>query len=135
MNPGIPESARFFILLGGINAALAVTFGAFGAHGLKSRITTDMLEVFNTGVQYHLYHALGLLAIGLLLLHQPSSVWLKRAGWIMLTGIVFFSGSLYLLAVTGIRWLGMVTPIGGTAFIASWILLFTAVLRKQGTGH
>ncbi len=124
-------NARLFLLLAGINAALAVIFGAFGAHGLKGMLAADMLAVFQTGVQYHFYHALGLLAVGILLLHYPASPWLKWSGWIMFAGIILFSGSLYLLVLTGIRWLGAITPIGGTAFIVSWLLLCVAVLRKS----
>ena len=88
-----------------------------------------MLEIFQTGVQYHFYHALGLLAVGLLALHLPDSPWLRWSGWLMLGGIMVFSGSLYILSTTGIRWLGAITPIGGTAFILAWVLLTIAVLK------
>lgn len=108
---------------------IAVMLGAFGAHGLKNRLAVDMMEIFQTAVQYHFYHALGLLAVGIIALQLPDSSWLKASGWSMLAGIVIFSGSLYLLSVTGIKWLGAITPIGGTAFIASWILLAVAVLK------
>ncbi len=120
---------KLFLSLGSINALLAVMLGAFGAHGLKNRLSADMIEIFETGVQYHFYHALGLLAVGLLAYHLPESAWLRWSGWLMLAGIVIFSGSLYLLSVSGIRWLGAITPIGGTAFIAAWILCTVAVLK------
>lgn len=109
--------------------ALAVMFGAFGAHALKSRIAADMMEIFQTGVQYHVYHALGLLAVGVLALHFPDSGYLRWAGWLMLAGILLFSGSLYLLSMSGIRWLGAVTPLGGVSFIFAWILLVIAVIK------
>jgi len=115
--------------MGSINALIAVMLGAFGAHGLRERLSTEMMEIFQTAVQYHFYHALGLLAVGVIALHLPESGWLKASGWTMLAGIVVFSGSLYILSVTGIKWLGAITPIGGTAFIAAWILLCIAVLR------
>lgn len=120
---------KIFTALGSINALIAVMLGAFGAHGLKSRLSTDMLEIFQTGVQYHFYHALGLLAVGVIAYHLPDSGLLKWSGWLMLTGIIIFSGSLYILSTTGITWLGAITPIGGTAFIAAWILLTIAVLK------
>jgi len=120
---------KFFLATGGILMALAVMFGAFGAHALKSRIAADMMEIFQTGVQYHVYHALGLLAVGVLALHFPDSGYLRWAGWLMLAGILLFSGSLYLLSMSGIRWLGAVTPLGGVSFIFAWILLVIAVIK------
>jgi len=120
---------KLFTLLGSINALLAVMIGAFGAHALKNRLTSEMLEIFQTGVQYHFYHALGLIAVGLIAMHLPESSWVRWSGWVMLTGIIVFSGSLYILSVSGIRWLGAVTPIGGTAFILSWVLLMAAIIK------
>lgn len=120
---------KLFVSLGAINAFLAVALGAFGAHALKSRLSAEMLSIFETGVQYHFYHALGLLAIGLIATHLPDSIWLKRSGWLMFLGIIIFSGSLYILSITGMRWLGAITPIGGLCFLASWILLAIAVLK------
>ena len=114
---------RTFLMLGAINAFLCVAFGAFGAHGLKQRLSVDMLAVYQTGVQYHFYHALGLIAVGLVLLHLPKSRPVVLSGWLMLTGIVLFSVSLYALSLTGIRALGMVTPFGGVAFLSAWALL------------
>lgn len=115
--------------MGSINALIAVVLGAFGAHGLKNRLSVEMMEIFQTAVQYHFYHALGLLAVGVIALHLPESGVLKWSGWLMLAGIILFSGSLYLLSATGIKWLGAITPIGGMAFIASWVLLAIAVLK------
>ena len=109
--------------------ALAVGIGAFGAHGLKSHLTNEMLQIYKTGVEYHFYHALGLLAVGLLSLNMPSGL-LNWSAVLLTAGIILFSGSLYVLAVTGIKWLGAITPLGGVSFIAGWILLFIAVWRK-----
>jgi uncharacterized membrane protein YgdD (TMEM256/DUF423 family) len=123
-------TAKLFLILGGINAALVVMLGAFGAHGLKARLTAEMLAVYQTAVHYHLFHALGLLAVGLVASQIADSVWLKWSGWLMLAGIILFSGSLYVLSVSGMRWLGMVTPFGGVAFIAAWIVFVIAVARS-----
>lgn len=120
---------KFALMAGSINAMLAVILGAFAAHGLKGRLTDEMLAVYQTGVQYHFYHSLGLLIIGIAGFHLPASARLKWSARIMLTGIILFSGSLYLMAVTDTRWLGMITPLGGTAFIVSWLLLAMAVLN------
>ena len=109
---------------------LAVILGAFGAHGLKSRLTVELLTTFHTGVQYHFYHAIGLIAIGLIAMHLPVTAWLKWSGWLMFTGIVVFSGSLYVLSIFNIRWLGMVTPVGGLAFIIAWLLLAMAIIKN-----
>ena len=109
--------------------ALAVALGAFGAHGLKSQLSTDMLQTYKTGVDYHFYHALGLLLIGILAVSFPSEL-IKWSAILLTAGIILFSGSLYVLAVSGIKWLGAITPIGGLSFIAGWILLFLAVWKK-----
>jgi len=127
----VSPTAKFFLILGSINAALVVLLGAFGAHGLKERLTAEMLAVYQTGVHYHLFHALGLLAVGLVATQIPASAYLKWSGWLMLAGIVLFSGSLYVLSVSGLRWLGMVTPFGGLAFILSWTLFVIAVLKAS----
>ncbi len=110
---------RHFVVLGAINGFLAVAFGAFAAHALKDMISTGLLEVFRTGVEYQALHALALLAVGLLGRDGLSRA-LNLAGWAFATGILLFSGSLYLLALTDIRWLGAVTPFGGTAFLMGW---------------
>ena len=121
--------ARIFLSLGAVNAFLAVALGAFGAHGLKARLPADMLAVYQTAVQYHFYHALGLLLIGLAALQIPATGFAKWAGWMMFTGILLFSGSLYVLSITGIRWLGAITPLGGLSFLIAWALLAAAVLK------
>jgi uncharacterized membrane protein YgdD (TMEM256/DUF423 family) len=125
----MPASARILLLLGAIAAMLAVMLGAFGAHALRSRLPADMLAIYHTGVQYHFWHALGVLAIGLTLLHAPGSAAIRAAGWLMLAGIAIFSGSLYVLATTGARWLGAITPLGGLAFLAAWAAYAWGVLR------
>ena len=125
----MPAVAKLFLILGSINAMLAVVLGAFGAHGLKKILTPELLTTFATGVQYHFYHAIGLIVVGLVAFHLPASMQLRLSGWLMLAGIVLFSGSLYLLAVTGIRWLGAVTPLGGVCFIIAWAMLALAVVK------
>jgi len=122
-------SAKLFLAAGGFAALAAVALGAFGAHALKARLSAEMLAVWRTGVEYHFYHALGLLAVGLVAAQLPESMLLKWSGWLMLAGIVLFSGSLYALALSGERWLGAITPIGGTAFLAAWGLFVIAALR------
>ena len=125
------STAKLFLILGSLNAVLVVLLGAFGAHGLKAKLTAEMLAVYQTGVHYHMFHALGLLAVGLVATQIPASAYLKWSGWLMLAGIVLFSGSLYVLSVSGLRWLGMVTPFGGLAFILSWTLFVIAVLKAS----
>ena len=125
----MPHSAKLFLALGSIAALAAVLIGAFGAHGLKERIAPDLLPVYKTGVEYHFYHALGLILVGLAAFHLPESGYLKGAGWAMLIGIVLFSGSLYVLALTGVRWFGAITPVGGIAFIVAWGLFAAAVVK------
>ncbi|HSD42043.1 MAG TPA: DUF423 domain-containing protein [Burkholderiales bacterium] len=127
----MPPTAKLFILLGALAGAAGVGLGAFGAHALKARLAPDMLAVWQTAVQYHFWHALGLVAIGILIaLALPGSAILKWAGWLMVAGLVLFSGSLYALAFTGARWLGAITPFGGTAWIVAWLLVAWAVLRS-----
>jgi uncharacterized membrane protein YgdD (TMEM256/DUF423 family) len=121
-------TARLFIALGAVNGFLSVAAGAFGAHALKARLPADLLAVFETGARYQMFHALGLLAVGLLFAARPSPI-LAGSGWTMLAGIVLFSGSLYALALSGVRALGAVTPVGGVAFLVAWTLLAVAALR------
>jgi len=125
----MPATAKLFIAIGAVAGALGVVLGAFGAHALKARLSPELLAVYQTGVQYHLWHALGLVAIGVVAVHLPTSAPLKWAGWLMLAGIALFSGSLYVLAATGTRWLGAITPFGGAAFIAAWLAFAYAALR------
>jgi uncharacterized membrane protein YgdD (TMEM256/DUF423 family) len=125
----MPATTKLFLAAGCIAALLAVAFGAFGAHALKTRIAPELMPVYRTGVEYHFYHALGLMLVGLAAFHLPESACLRTAGWAMLAGIVLFSGSLYLLALTGLTWLGAITPFGGIAFIAAWALFAAAVIK------
>lgn len=110
------------IAAGAANMLLAVACGAFGAHGLKTTLASDMLAIWQTAVHYQMVHALGLISIGILL-PRGNARWLQRAAMLMLAGIVVFSGSLYLLALSGQRWLGAITPFGGLAFLAAWAML------------
>jgi len=121
---------KIFLLLGSINAALAVGLGAFGAHILRGRLSESLLGTYQTGVQYHFYHALGLFAVALAASLLPEAALVKWSGWLMLVGIILFSGSLYLLSITGMRWLGAITPLGGVAFISAWLLLAAAALKQ-----
>lgn len=111
-----------WFVTGAIFSAVGVALGAFGAHGLKARVSTDLLAVFETGVRYHMYHAFALLAVGWAASRNPASV-LQVAGFLFSVGIVLFSGSLYLMTLTGARWLGAITPFGGLAFLVGWALL------------
>jgi len=130
----MPHSAKAFLFLGALACMLAVLSGAFGAHALRGKLTADLLAIYQTAVQYHFWHALGLLAIGIVAIYLPTSAPLRWAGWLMLAGVVGFSGSLYLLALTGARWLGAITPIGGTAFIVSWALFAFAIAKAPSSG-
>ena len=124
----LPAMERLWLALGALNALISVACGAFGAHGLKSRLSADYLVTFETGARYQMYHALGLLAVGLLASIRPSGL-LNAAGWAMLLGIVLFSGSLYALALSGIRPLGAITPFGGVSFLVAWALFAWAAFR------
>lgn len=115
--------AKFFITLASLSGMLAVVFGAFGAHALRGRLDEYALGVFTTAVQYHFYHSLALLAVGIIALSQPQTVLLKSSGWLFTIGILVFCGSLYLLSISGVRWLGAITPLGGLAFIGGWACL------------
>ena len=117
MNP-----LRHFLIIGALCGFFAVALGAFAAHGLKDILSSGLLEVFQTGVEYQGLHAVALLVVGLLG-RGPRSQSLNLAGWAFAVGILLFSGSLYLLALTGIRWLGAITPLGGTAFLLGWAAL------------
>lgn len=125
----MPASAKLFVLLGAIAGAAGVVLGAFGAHAVKARLAPEMLATWQTAVQYHFWHALGLLAIGLVAFHLPASNALRWSGWLMVAGLVLFCGSLYALALTGARSLGAITPFGGAAWIAAWLLFAWTVLK------
>jgi uncharacterized membrane protein YgdD (TMEM256/DUF423 family) len=119
---------QLFFGLGAGSAFVAVAAGAFGAHALRARLTPELLAVFETGARYQMYHALGLLAVAWAVSRRPGStaVW---AGWLFALGTVLFSGSLYALALSGMRWLGAITPLGGVAFLAGWFCLLLAARR------
>jgi uncharacterized membrane protein YgdD (TMEM256/DUF423 family) len=119
---------RFFFLSGAIAAFIAVALGAFGAHSLRTKLSPDMLYIFEVGVRYQMYHALGLIAVAWAMTRWPEAN-LNAAGWAFIVGIVVFSGSLYLLSATDIRWLGAITPIGGLAFLIGWAILVWSVGR------
>ncbi len=119
-----------FIAIAAASGFLAVALGAFGAHALKARLPADLLAVYHTAVQYQFWHTAALLVAGVLLLHYPQQVLLKYSGWAFILGIVVFCGSLYALALTGTRWLGAITPLGGVAFLAGWLLLAVAAFTR-----
>ena len=119
---------RTFALAGAISGFVAVLAGAFGAHTLRERLTPDMVAIFETGARYQMYHALGLLAVALTSTHWPGTP-VRAAGWLFIGGTVLFSGSLYLLSVTGTRWLGAITPFGGLMFLTGWAALAIAIAR------
>ena len=123
-----------FLFIAALNGFLAVALGAFGSHGLKSRLTEHYLSVWQTAVQYHFYHAIALCVVAFfwqVLFWQklPNTLWLNFAGWLFLAGIFLFCGSLYWLALGGPTWLGPVTPLGGLCFLAAWLALSVSALR------
>lgn len=121
--------AHLFFGLGCVSAAIAVALGAFGAHGLRGLLVPDMLIAFEIGVRYQMYHALALLGVAVAHGRWPSTA-VVAAGWLFVLGTVLFSGSLYLLAVTGQRWLGAITPLGGAALIVGWLALAWGVWAR-----
>ncbi|MFZ6719269.1 DUF423 domain-containing protein [Undibacterium sp. Ji49W] len=121
--------ARFFIATAAILMFTGVAAGAFGAHGLKQILDADMLAIWQTAVTYQIVHGLGMLALGIMLQQQDNGL-LRKAAWAMLAGVVIFSGSLYALALTGIRVLGAITPIGGVAFLAGWAMLAWTAFKR-----
>lgn len=127
----MPTAAKLFLTLGSIGMALAIALGAFGAHALKLTLAPERLALYETAINYHVYHALGLLAVGLLAANRPESGVLRWAGLLMTAGVLLFSGSLYALSLSGVRALGAITPIGGLALLAAWLLLAVAVLRAH----
>ena len=113
---------NLFVGLGALNAFIAVAAGAFAAHGLKNSLPPESLSVFKTAADYQMMHALGLILIGLLSTIAPHKTH-DMAGWFMLTGIIIFSGSLYILSLSGLKWLGMITPVGGLCFLIAWLII------------
>ena len=125
-----------FLLLGSLSAMIGVGMGAFGAHGLKTIISPELLVVYQTGVSYQMYHALGLIGIALIRLQASNSKLLIWAGSLMFIGILLFSGSLYLLALLNLNWLGMITPVGGVCFLIAWLLIMLyAVQNIRSSDH
>lgn len=119
---------RVFFTLGALSGLIAVAAGAFGAHTLRDHLSADMLATFETGVRYQMYHALALLFAAWATTRWPGS-FTTAAGWLFVIGTLIFSGSLYILSLTGLRWLGAITPLGGVAFIGGWLLLALAAWR------
>ncbi len=131
MEPLKSKSSQWFMVLGSVSMLSAVVLGAFGAHALKSTLAPDLMAVFHTGNQYHFYHALGLFAVAFAAGVFPASRLIRLSGMFILAGLILFSGSLYALSLTGQRWIGMVTPFGGMAFLASWLLLTIGVWKGR----
>lgn len=121
---------RLFLALGAISAFIAVAAGAFGAHGLKNRLDAQMLAVFETGVRYQMYHAFALMVVAWAAARWPGTL-MTASGWLFIAGTILFSGSLYLLSLTGVRWLGAITPLGGLLFLAGWLCLASLILKAQ----
>jgi len=121
---------RRLIVIAAMNGFLAVVLGAFGTHTFKTRLAPEMLTIFETGVRYQIYHAFALLCVGLIIERRPSTC-LKWAGRLFILGIIIFSGSLYLLALTGHKWFGAITPFGGAAFLAGWATLAVSAWRTE----
>jgi uncharacterized membrane protein YgdD (TMEM256/DUF423 family) len=119
---------KLFIILGALNGFIAVALGAFGAHGLEGKIPDKYLETWQTAVQYQMFHAVGLLVIGILA-GKISSPLINWSGWLMLIGIILFSGSLFVLSVTQIKVLGAITPLGGVSFLVAWVLMIIAAYK------
>jgi uncharacterized membrane protein YgdD (TMEM256/DUF423 family) len=122
-------TARIALVLAATFLFAAVAAGAFGAHAMRARLLPDLMAIYQTAVQYHFWHALGLLAVGAMLMHKPDSGALAAAAWLLIAGLLLFSGSLYALALTGVRGFGAITPFGGAAFLAAWIAVAWAAWR------
>jgi len=120
---------KLFLQFAAVSGAIAVALGAFGAHALKDKLTkSGTLDTYQTAVSYQFYHTLALLGIGLFAMKYASS-WINYAGYSMIAGIIVFSGSLYILCFTGVKWMGAITPIGGLAFILGWVFLLVAIAK------
>jgi uncharacterized membrane protein YgdD (TMEM256/DUF423 family) len=122
---------KTFIIIGAINAFLSVALGAFGAHALEGKISQKYIDTWNTGVLYQMFHSIGILIIGVLAGNIAASSLLNWSGWLMLIGIVLFSGSLYVLSITGIKVLGAITPLGGVSFLIAWVLLIITAAKSM----
>jgi uncharacterized membrane protein YgdD (TMEM256/DUF423 family) len=122
---------RRFVLIAGASGAIGVGLGAFGAHGLQNLVSGDLLNTFETGVRYQMYHALALLLVAVLPAGAVERRWATAAGRLFVIGTIIFSGSLYLLVLTDLRWLGAITPLGGAAFVAGWACLAWAAWKRD----
>lgn len=120
--------SRFFLIAGALSAFIAVSMGAFGAHGLSRKLSPEDLDIFEVGARYQMYHALGMVLVGIAMERWPRGE-LAVGGWCFLIGTVIFSGSLYVLTLSGLRWLGAIAPIGGVAFLLGWLSLAWAAWR------
>ena len=125
----VPKSTRLFFVIGSLSGFIGVALGAFAAHALKRRLDADLLAVFETGVRYQMYHAFALLAVGWAQTRWPGKV-LTAGGWLFAAGTVVFSGSLYVLSLSGLRWLGAIVPIGGVALLGGWLCLACAAWKR-----
>jgi uncharacterized membrane protein YgdD (TMEM256/DUF423 family) len=123
--------AKWFVIIGATSGFLSVVFGAFGSHGLSDKLSEHFMQIYQTGVQYQMYHSLSLLLIGILATQWPNSTKLRWSAYLMIVGIILFSGSLYALSLTGITWLGVITPLGGIAFLLGWFLLGLATYQSS----
>jgi len=123
--------SRPILITGSAFMALAVAFGAFGAHLVQDILTPERFDVYQTGVEYHFYHALALLIAGAVSMHMPDNSWINRSAALFIAGILIFSGSLYILTLTDTGWLGAITPIGGVAFILGWIFFAVGVIKSE----
>lgn len=133
MNLNSSEFSRLVVVLAAISGFIATCLGAFGAHALKSKLGIEMLAVYQTGVNYQFYYTLALLLLGLLIIYYDNKH-LRLAGFMFTIGIVLFSGSLYLLAVTKIKLFGIITPFGGAAFLVGWLMLILAIYKNKFHG-
>jgi uncharacterized membrane protein YgdD (TMEM256/DUF423 family) len=121
---------RLFFLVGTLSAFIAVATGAFGAHGLKGRLSPDMLSTFEVGVRYQMYHAFALFVVAWAQTRWPGTL-VTTSGWLFIVGTLLFSGSLYVLSLTGVKWLGAITPFGGLAFLGGWLCLAYACFSAR----
>lgn len=124
---------RLFVMMAALSGAIGVGAGAFGAHALRAKLEPRMLEVFETGARYQMYHAIALLGVAWVASRWPGST-ATAAGWLLLAGTILFSGSLYAMALTGVRGLGAITPLGGVCFIAGWICLGLTAMKGSAAG-
>lgn len=125
----LSQTSRGFIFIGVIGGFLSVAFGAFGAHAIKQWLSADLMAIYQTAVSYQMYHSLALILVALIYQHHQHKL-IKYAGWLMFAGIIIFSGSLYVLTLTDTRWLGAITPVGGTLLLLAWLMLAFGIHKK-----